>query len=151
MPNNKNRNKKSLTKHVTELNPTPRDKKLKRGVVNVETGSTDHLPPRFSFDFADDNRFSLWETSSEYLKMLMKTLKIMGSQTWGQLRKHHGLGMKVIETKHQLPQDVSPDIEIIEVRISQQGRLHGFRVDDVFQVLWFDPNHLVCPENKVRR
>lgn len=147
----KNTSPKKLKKQVAQVNVTPRDSKIPRGVVDVREVSTEHEYPVFSFDFVDDSKFELWNADKEYLKLLIKTYKTMGNLTWNEMRQAHGLGMKVITTRYTLPAGVSPDVDLIEVRVSQEGRLHGFRIGRTFQVLWFDPHHKVCPENKVRR
>ena len=74
-----------------------------------------------------------------YLGLLMKTLKTMGKLSWSEIKCHTGLRMKSIETRHELPSGVSPEINLLELRVSRTSRIHGFRVDRVFQVLWFDP------------
>ncbi|MFD1675390.1 MAG6450 family protein [Alicyclobacillus fodiniaquatilis] len=149
MPSKKAKQKK-LSKKITEINDIA-NKDIPRSVTDVHKGSTDHLYPTFAFDFVDENKFCLWDADKNYHRGLVATWKKMRSLSWSEIKNHTGLRMKRIETKHTLPTNVSEDIELLEIRVSLEGRLHGFRIDELFQVLWFDPEHEVCPEGKVRR
>jgi hypothetical protein len=40
---------------------------------------------------------------------------------------------------------VSPELTIIGLRASQKMRVFGVYVEQVFYVLWFDPNHEIVP------
>lgn len=44
--------------------------------------------------------------------------------------------------------DANDQGSLYQLRISQKERLFGIRESEVFYVLWWDPNHEVCPSEK---
>lgn len=135
-----------VANHATQT-PTA----IPRSVASTTFGPTDHFIPVFAFDFVDDNKFCLWDADKDYHKSLISTLKQMRKLSWSEIKSHHGLQMKRIITRQKLPPTVSQEITLLEIRVSQEGRVHGFRVNELFQILWFDPTHDVCPEDKIKR
>lgn len=115
-----------------------------------QTPSTEY--PTFSFLHVCDNhcRLSAWQ--GQELIDLVNTFKKMESLTWVEIARHSGLRFKKIEgyTK-PLPPDVSPEVTVYEVRVCEVKRLFGYRINNIFRVLWFDREHEVCPFNKQKR
>lgn len=108
--------------------------------------------PVFSFRHTSSNHCLLSDWQGTELLELIDTFKKMESLTWNEVLTHKGLQYKVID-KHSraLPPEVSKDVSICEIRICQRKRVFGYRIDDVFRVIWFDRNHEICPEGKQRR
>lgn len=127
-----------------------RDKRLseKAVIAPEDTGSTDHMPPVLSFKDVCPNHFQLEEWQGTELKQLVDTLKKLGNSTWQDALKIKGLGIKIVDPKtfsKDLPEYISPDVSIYECRVSQRARLFGYRIRNVFHVIWFDRNHEVYP------
>lgn len=105
--------------------------------------------PVFSFKHVSENHCLLSDWQSAELIDLIKMFKTMESLTWNQVHSHKGLEYKQINNpKYPLPKTVSPDITICEVRACQKKRVFGYRIDNVFCVIWFDRNHEVCAEKR---
>lgn len=93
--------------------------------------------------------FSEWQASElRHFSSLLKTLRELNLL---QLRTHHGIQMKAPKGKLRLalPPAIAPliqDISIVELRVSQTVRVHGFVIDPAFFLVWLDRNHDVFPE-----
>ncbi|APU60257.1 MAG6450 family protein [Clostridium botulinum] len=119
--------------------------------TRLSSGSTDNMKPVFSFKFSDSSRWKLSDWNKKEIDDLFKCFKTIESLTWNQLRKHPGLQYKAINNPPDIAKlNVSEDVTICEIRVCKVKRIHGFRSDNVFCVLWFDREHEVCPEGKNR-
>ncbi|KIR64953.1 hypothetical protein TK50_05265 [Micromonospora haikouensis] len=84
--------------------------------------------------------------------------------TWGEImaqmtgpshkrhKKHHSYPIDSVGATAQarlthLHLDEVTD-ELFRFRLSGVKRLWGFRADEVFHVLWWDPDHQVCPTDR---
>lgn len=111
-----------------------------------EEGSTDHLPPVFSFAETCPNHFKLCDWQYEELKHLNDVLRRYSRMSWAEIRKEKGFGPVDSSTfSVQLPQYISPDIAILEFRVNKRARIFGYRARQVFNIIWFDRNHEVYP------
>ena len=117
--------------------------------------------PVVSFQYADRSYDGEWSwPSGEDAATLLHFLCELGQWTWGEIasqryggqtrhRKHHELDFSVVcgEAQTRLS-DLGHDqifTEYFRFRLSGEKRLWGFRVGDVFYVLWWDANHMVYP------
>lgn len=110
--------------------------------------------PVFSFAHVCDKHFLISSWQKDELIELINTFKIMEELPWSRIHNHSGLRFKKIDKKSltkPLPDKVSPEVTVFEVRVCKVKRVFGYRMDDVFRILWFDRGHQVLPENKVRR
>ena len=41
--------------------------------------------------------------------------------------------------------DLDPETSFFELRVTQKGRIHGFRDKSVLYICWLDRNHKICP------
>lgn len=57
------------------------------------------------------------------------------------LHKSH----KVLPSSKSLDQ-ISPDIDFFELRVSEKARVHGFRCYSTFFLVWLDCNHQIYPQ-----
>jgi hypothetical protein len=102
--------------------------------------------------------FSIW--NNDELKGFTSFISKINSMTWGQIYssgskgksgKKTGFGYTVHKKKSVLPnqnivKSLSEDITFFELRISQEARVHGFRVKSAFFLVWLDRGHNVYPE-----
>ena len=70
----------------------------------------------------------------------------MSQLSWGQLKQapRHGLGSETISQnaiRAPMPQSVTRDIRLIAFRFSGKKPMVGYRVNEVFFVLWLDYNY----------
>lgn len=80
-------------------------------------------------------------------------MKSFESMTWGQIegRDSHWIGADEIsrDARDCLEQDWQGGAEkVFSLRINGPTRVFGIIEERVFYILWFDPNHQVCPAPK---
>jgi hypothetical protein len=107
------------------------------------------MAPVFRFGSADDNNWLLHDWQKQELKALIKCLKKMEKLVWSHIRRDTGLRMTKLKNVKP-PCYLSPDIELYEIRVTQEQRIHGYLMDNIFYLVWFDRDHSVCPEGKNR-
>lgn len=76
----------------------------------------------------------------------MDTFRLMEQLEWNQILTHTGLQMKKANTKtlsKPLPCDISPDVTLYEIRVTQRARIFGYIFNNVFHLVWFDRRHEV--------
>lgn len=75
------------------------------------------------------------------------TLLRLSQHTWSQISSfsREALGYEKINRDSlkikSLPPILTPEVNIIGFRFSNSGRMAGFRDNDVFHVIFIDPNH----------
>jgi hypothetical protein len=133
------------TKRIKVKEPSKEKKRIPEPRVSETTYNN---LPNISFLHLCENNGQLHDLSKQDLKQLSKFLRRISSMTWSQIRSSDGIKMKKIprySISFSLPQTVSEDEEIFELRVSQEHRLWGFPNNGTFYVIWFDPTHVVCP------
>lgn len=95
-----------------------------------------------SFEYCDDRKHCLCELNKNELKEITKTFKILNTNSWLEARQHTGLQIKALKDINP-PSYISEDVKLNEIRFNQKGRLHGFHMDGIYYVIWFDKNHEV--------
>lgn len=116
--------------------------------VPEEEGSTDNLQPVFSFRDLCNNHFQLHEWQEDEIKKLVQTFRDCGNWTWSEAKKVRGFNLKPVDPRtfsKSLPEFISPDLTILEFRVSKRARVFGYRARNVFHIIWFDRNHEVYP------
>lgn len=98
--------------------------------------------------------FSDW-TPNE-LKAFSSFVEKVNGRTWSMIysggglsgnKLGNGLGYKPHKDQNNLPADrariqaISEDITFFELRVSDEARVHGFRVHSAFFLVWLDRNH----------
>lgn len=121
-------------------------------------GSTDHLPPAFSFYHFDSDSECPSTWNSDEMKSLFTSLKLASSMTWqqvrstgGQARNAQGIAYKPVSLKQaarKLPGNLAEDIDLSEMRISDRARIFGVRNEATYYIVWLDKDHQVFPEGK---
>lgn len=144
MAKTKKKKKKITSHHNPESNRLPKGaRELKEDIDYFS------LKPVFSFAHVDDNKWTIAEWKKNELKDLIKCFKKLEQCTWHQILRHNGFKYTALNIK--TPQHVSPDRVIHEIRVDKVKRIHGFVDKNVFNIIWFDRDHSVCPENKNRK
>lgn len=107
---------------------------------------------RFGFLSVCDNHCLLSEWHGSELSELIGCFKKVERTIWKNILKDDGLDYK----RHHhinlpLPKNFPPDATLDSIRVNQKMRLYGYRLNDVFYIVWFDREHLVCPVGKQKR
>ena len=94
-------------------------------------------------------------TCQELLKDIVPRLHHLESMTWGQVEGPTGSHFVEIadiapDAQRRLVEDLGKDEQgrLFSVRITGEARLWGVRDIAILRVLWWDPNHEVCPSLK---
>lgn len=124
----------------------------------VIQGSTDHLPPSFSFYHFDSSSECPSDWKTDEMKSLFSSLKDASSMTWQQVKatgghgKHaQGIAFKSVspaQAARKLPANLADDIDLSEMRVSDRARIFGVRNEATYYVIWLDKDHQVFPEGK---
>lgn len=75
---------------------------------------------------------------------MLAKLRLLSSITWQDIRtsSRHKLGYEKISRssiKTSIPTIVTDDVSLIAFRMSGLAPMVGFRIGDVFRLLWLDP------------
>ncbi len=96
--------------------------------------------PAFRF-----NKFDFDACSREDLVAILSTLQKMEQLTWNDVLKLKGLDYKppypedelFSKFRHKVPEDA----RVYSVRVSRAARLYGYRFENVFYLVFYDPTH----------
>ncbi|MDQ4679890.1 hypothetical protein [Stenotrophomonas maltophilia group sp. RNC7] len=136
---------KNVVKHNNKKTKVPQDALMIKDNVDYFK-----LNPVFKFSSIDKNKWTLYEWAPNELKDLMNTFNQMEQLTWNDVLKHSGLRVKIIRDIKQ-PPHISPDESIYEIRVCKVKRIFGYIDKNIFNLVWFDREHSVCPEGKNRK
>lgn len=135
-------NKRVKKKNVPHDNPRVKSQK-----------PTEPLGVTFSYKFLiDDNkRFSIKNRDARYLEALFQRLRDLSSMKVNEIRGNKSLRCHPIDWNDKnttescfgLPnEDQIVDIPYqFKVSDNEHGRVHGFFIDNVFYIVWLDPEH----------
>lgn len=90
----------------------------------------------------------------DLLVEIVDKLKNFESMTWGEIernKKSHLISLDKIAKKAQerLRERELDDLEeLYSLRLSGKERIWGKRENEAFYIIWWDPNHSVCPAQK---
>lgn len=118
----------------------------------------------FSFKFLDNahSEFNLKKVNIKYINALFERFKNVSTMDISQFRGDGNQGNAKAMRSHLIDWDETPykagfshlpeqykEYEPRQFSISlSNGRIHGFLMDHVFCVVWFDPDHMVYPSKK---
>jgi hypothetical protein len=107
---------------------------------------------KFAFEFVCDNRCCLSDWQGQELKLLIDSFKKVEKLTWQEIFVDQGLKWErnkniAIPLPNQLPKDT----KLCSFRVNQKMRIYGYRAQELFYIVWFDKNHIVCPEGKSKK
>jgi hypothetical protein len=133
----------------------PRPEKKPRGAEKAEKANIEevcwHLriidkDGPFGWDNVD-HKDTIWE--------IIEKLSNFEKLKWPEIlnRNNHSIQVAQLcsEAKRRLQEIEQDDIdELISFRLDGRKRLWGIRHLNVLKILWWDPNHLVCPSRQKR-
>lgn len=119
------------------LPPTKESSVNKKAVLSFELFDSTHECPS---DWGND------------IKSLFDAFKKVSCRTWiqifqsgGKSGTKTGLGFtKISPAPFKLPREMSKDMEISEIRVSEKKRFFGTLKNEVYYVIRLDRNHRVC-------
>lgn len=123
-------------------------------MVVSPTQSNFDANPRWKFRRVDhDGRWGIDSVASPVFAEIVKALASFETMTFNEIFHQGGE-----PGKHYAPESLCKDAQdrlielmyddetrISRLRIGAKKRLYGFVRDDAFEVLWWDPEHEVCP------
>lgn len=73
-------------------------------------------------------------------------IRKLSSMTWDQIlgADRHGFGREKISQqaiRATLPSHVTPDVTLVALRFSGLKPMVGYRIDDMFRIVWFDRDY----------
>lgn len=143
-------------------------KKFKQEITNNYQPSAKKIP-RVNAKLSDDTKTISWRFSKvdrngswkcslkllneEKVKEIIRKLHDLDSMTWGDLKgkRNHSIPVSGISKTAQkrLTEIQRDDIDdLFSIGLCGKERVFGIRDGDVFNILWWDPNHTVCPSIK---
>lgn len=118
----------------------------------------DHVTVRLSFEYCDPGgSYCLSQCADDDVRHAVDCFRRLTSLTWVQV---YGTATKDKSSKTGLhwhpydddslrvkrPSQMSQDHRIHGIRAGGKYRIFGFRFGSYFHVLWFDPEHEICPD-----
>lgn len=112
------------------------------------------MNPAWAFGIIDfDGPWCCKRMEQRTLLEVVERLRHFESMTWGEIegRQNHAIEVSslVREARNRLVEIGQDDVdELFSLRINGPSRVWGIRVHHVLRLLWWDPNHAVCPVTK---
>jgi len=101
--------------------------------------------PVFSFLYLEHSHCVSKCNKEEKLSFVDK-MRALSTMAWNQIwsTPHLGLGCEKIERQRikgaAIPATIGPDINFLAIRFHGTKPMVGFRVDNIFHIVWFDRN-----------
>jgi hypothetical protein len=100
--------------------------------------------------------FGWHNLNAQEIKDIQTKLSEFESMTWNEIsvqgkKQHHSVTIDQLskEAQTRLKEKNIVDIdELFSLRLSGQQRVWGILEQGILNLLWWDPNHQVCPSNK---
>jgi hypothetical protein len=104
---------------------------------------------KFAFSSVCNRHCQLSEWQRNELDELIGYFKKVEQSIWKNILKDDGFNYE----SHNLidlpvPETLPPDASLDSMRVTQKMRIYGYRTQDIFNIIWFDREHKVCPEGK---
>jgi len=104
-------------------------------------------------DLEENCQWSWYHSSRDSLTELVDHLSSFETMTWQQIEQagSHNVSIDLLckAAQDRLVERQQDDIdEIFSLRIGAQKRVWGIRDNEVLRILWWDPEHEVCPSPK---
>jgi hypothetical protein len=102
----------------------------------------------------DDSEWGWNQVDCPYfLKNIWKKMHHFETMTWSEIlgQKHHSIAVSnIISSARRRLQELEHDDveELVSFRLSGTQRLWAIRLEHVSFLLWWDPNHEICPSHK---
>lgn len=139
-----------MAKHPSySVSPPQTSKQPRLGETKTGTGNPIWRIGRIDFD----GPWCPKGIHKEVLLQVVSKLKHFESTPWTEIERHgsHFIAVKdlIPDAKKRLQLLRLDDTDVLfSLRLSGRERLWGLRSNDVFAVLWWDPEHQICPSEK---
>lgn len=90
-----------------------------------------------------DDKYPMYELNSNEIKEFIKFAKKVENTAWKDIKNDHGLRYEILKNYNK-PKNISTDVTISSMRLSQKFRIIGYRQNEYFYIVWFDNNHETC-------
>jgi hypothetical protein len=139
-------------KKQAKVKNAPAESKTAR--VGENPGSTNHKQPAWIIGILDvDGPWGRTKVESvdDFVTKILKKLKNADSKTWAQIRSEPGnndipVEKLIKDARDRLKELKLQDLDaIFHFRFSGKERLWGIRDQHHFKILWWDPEHEICP------
>ncbi len=112
----------------------------------------DECRGRFAFSSVCERHCLLSSWIKQELDELIVYFKKVEKLLWKEILRDPGLVYE--EISHiALPRPASlpPDASLYSMKVAGRLRVYGYRTQDVFNIIWFDRLHEVCPVDKTKK
>lgn len=132
-------------------------KKIKKNKVRHDNPRVEKNEPKqplgitFSFKFLIDNneKFSIKNKDARYLEALLNRLRDLSTMRVNEMRDNQSLRCHPIdwddttETCFGFPgEEQLVDLPYqFQISSNEHGRVHGFFIENIFYIVWLDPDH----------
>lgn len=130
-------------------NPTGRKKP-----ASTPIGSTQNRKLVWKVARIDDNSRWGWNqiTCPDFLRNIWDKMHNFETMTWGEIlgRHHHAIAVNdIIEPAQNRLEQLGYDdqAELVSFRLSNTERIWAIRSGEEAFLLWWDPNHEICPSH----
>lgn len=144
---------------MTRKRPHEKEKasSRKRPVEKVNADSYLNHNPIWRFYKSDDSH-DKWglKSNCNFNEELLDRLEDLESMTWsdikiGAKKENHFINISELcrEAQKRITDDLKLDVDqLFSIRVTGRKRLWGILEQGVFSIIWYDPNHEVCPSLK---
>jgi hypothetical protein len=108
--------------------------------------------PSWRFSTVDQAGPFAWPKGKEEEQYILQKLHEFDSMQWGEIegKQNHSIAVSRLskEAQDRLSAINQDDVEeVFSFRLQGEHRVFGIRVRGVVKLLWWDPEHKVCPSN----
>ena len=104
---------------------------------------------KFAFSSVCERYCLLSEWQKTELTELMSYFKKIEKLVWKNILKDEALNYESHDfVDIPIPESFPPDASLDSMRVTLKMRVYGYRTQDIFNIIWFDREHKVCPEGK---
>ena len=129
----------------------------KQSSSKIKPTSTKNLPQGISFLYkyfqSDHSKFSVLKKDVEYLIVFLERLRDISSWTAQELIRNRSKALRCHPITWSDTTEIcfgfSGEEQIVDtpyqfsLSTNEYGRVHGFFIEDIFYIVWLDPNHLL--------
>lgn len=121
--------------------------------VRYSAESTQRRLPAWRFSTVDLNGPFSWPVNQPQELTILQRLRDFDTMHWSELetKQHHAISVDQLskEARDRLLEIKQDDVdEVFSFRCSARERIIGIRINDIVKLLWWDPDHQVCPSFK---
>ena len=139
---------------MAKAKKTPASATSRKDTKTVRTHEVRHSQrPSWRFSTVDLNGPFVWPVGAAVEVQILRKLQQFDSMNWHEIEgpDHHAIGVDRLskEAQARLTEIKQDDTdEVFSFHFSGKPRIIGIRDMNVVKLLWWDPEHLVCPSQK---